>query len=93
MMGEDHYPSLRINILNFCWARDAKNFFVSFSYSGYTQETRLPRMTCKAANRWHVAVTLLRNPSLIKYRKQGGQRVLYFENLGSINNDDLSALV
>ncbi|XP_073251693.1 stimulated by retinoic acid gene 6 protein-like [Porites lutea] len=61
--------------------------------SCYTRETRLPRMTCKAANRWHVAVTLLRNPSLIKYRKQGGQRVLYFENLGSINNDDLSALV
>ncbi|CAH3020702.1 unnamed protein product [Porites evermanni] len=61
--------------------------------SCYPRETRLPRMTCKAANRWHVAVTLLRNPSLIKYRKQGGQRVLYFENLGSINNDDLSALV
>lgn len=61
--------------------------------SSYRRETRLPRMTCKAANRWHVAVTLLRNPSLIKYRKLGGQRVLYFENLGSINNDDLSALV
>ena len=50
-------------------------------------------MTCKAANRWHVAVTLLRNPSLIKYRKQGGQRVLYSEDLGSINNDDLSPLI
>ncbi|XP_073251009.1 stimulated by retinoic acid gene 6 protein-like isoform X1 [Porites lutea] len=61
--------------------------------SCYTRENRLPRMTCKAANRWHVAVTLLRNPSLIKYRKQGGQRILHFENLGSINNDDLSALV
>ena len=93
MMGEDHYPSLRINILNLCWQEVLNNFFFSFSYSGYPRETRLPRMTCKAANRWHVAVTLLRNPSLIKYRKQGGQRVLYFENLGSINNDDLSALV
>ena len=61
-------------------------------YLDYTRETRLPRVTCKAANRWHLAVTLLRNPSLIKYRKQGGQRVLSFVNLASINNDD-SALV
>ena len=50
-------------------------------------------MTCKAANRWHVAVTLLRNPSLIKYRKQGGQRDVYFEDLGSTNNDHLSPLI
>ena len=64
----------------------------SFFYLDYTRETRLPRMTCKAANRWHLAVTLLRNPSLIKYRKQGGQKVLSFVNLASINNDD-SALV
>ena len=95
MMGENYYPSLKITILNFFWARDAyyDNFFFSFSYSGYTRDTRLPRMTCKAANRWHVDLTLLRNPSLIKHRKQGGQRVLYFESLGSINNGDLSALV
>ena len=38
----------------------------------YCREVRLPRLSQKAANRWQVAVTLLRNPSLIKYRKQGG---------------------
>ncbi|CAH3020700.1 unnamed protein product, partial [Porites evermanni] len=68
------------------------NSRAAFLTPNYTRETRLPRVTCKAANRWHLAVTLLRNPSLIKYRKQGGQRVLSFVNLVSINNDD-SALV
>jgi len=56
----------------------------------YTRHLRLPRLSQKAVNRWHIAVTLLRNPSLIKYRKQGG--VTSAVNLGSIYAD-LSALV
>jgi len=56
----------------------------------YTRQLRLPRLSQKAVNRWHVAVTLLRNPSLIKYRKQGG--VISAVSLGSIYAD-LSALV
>ena len=56
----------------------------------YTRHPRLPRLSQKAVNRWHVAVTLLRNPSLIKYRKQGG--VTSAVSLGSIYAD-LSALV
>ncbi|KAL9963347.1 hypothetical protein ACROYT_G032544 [Oculina patagonica] len=38
--------------------------------TAYTREIRHPRMSQKAVNRWLLAVTLLRNPSLIQYRRQ-----------------------
>jgi len=49
-------------------------------------ELRLPRISYQAINRWFVAVTLLRNPTLIEYRRQGVVRpvvIMY----GDINND------
>ena len=53
---------------------------------------RLPRLSQKAVNRWLVAMTLLRNPSLIKYRKQGGIASTVAVSLTSIRAD-VSALV
>ena len=53
---------------------------------------RLPRLSQKAVNRWLVAMTLLRNPSLIKYRKQGGIASTVTVSLTSIRAD-VSALV
>ena len=33
---------------------------------------RVARFSQKAANRWLLALMLLRNPSLLRYRRQGG---------------------
>ena len=42
----------------------------------------IPRVSYKAFNRWFVAVTLLRNPSLIQYRQQeGGKTVVRVESI------------
>ncbi|XP_022804922.1 stimulated by retinoic acid gene 6 protein-like [Stylophora pistillata] len=38
--------------------------------TGFTREIRHPRLAQKAVNRWLLAVTLLRNPSLIQYRRR-----------------------
>lgn len=38
--------------------------------TGFTREIRHPRLSQKAVNRWLLAVTLLRNPSLIQYRRR-----------------------
>ncbi|KAJ7371469.1 hypothetical protein OS493_025368 [Desmophyllum pertusum] len=54
------------------------------SSAAYRREPRLPRMSYKAVNRWFVAVTLLRNPSLVKYRCQG-REIRPVVRLGSIN--------
>lgn len=54
----------------------------------YARELRIPRVSNKAVNRWHVAVTLLRNPSLTTYRRQGG--VTPSVDLGSIHADILA---
>ncbi|XP_020604285.1 stimulated by retinoic acid gene 6 protein-like isoform X2 [Orbicella faveolata] len=55
--------------------------------AGYRREPRLPRMSQKAFNRWFLAVTLLRNPSLVNYRCQG-HAVRPALRLGSINIGD-----
>ncbi|XP_015748106.1 PREDICTED: stimulated by retinoic acid gene 6 protein homolog [Acropora digitifera] len=39
---------------------------------GIVRMRRVARFSQKAANRWLLAVMLLRNPSLRKYRRQGG---------------------
>ncbi|XP_015765164.1 PREDICTED: stimulated by retinoic acid gene 6 protein homolog isoform X2 [Acropora digitifera] len=39
---------------------------------GTVRMRRVARFSQKAANRWLLAVMLLRNPSLLKYRRQGG---------------------
>ncbi|KAK2556386.1 hypothetical protein P5673_021615 [Acropora cervicornis] len=39
---------------------------------GIVRRRRLARFSRKAANRWLLAVLLLRNPSLLRYRRQGG---------------------
>jgi len=39
---------------------------------GIVRHRRLARFSRKAANRWLLAVMLLRNPSLLRYRRQGG---------------------
>ena len=57
-----------------------------------TRVPRQPRLSQKAVNRWLVAMTLLRNPSLIKYRKQGGIASTMTVSLTSIRAD-ISALV
>ncbi|XP_068737729.1 stimulated by retinoic acid gene 6 protein-like isoform X2 [Montipora capricornis] len=54
------------------------------------RQPRIARFSQRAVNRWLVAVMLLRNPSLIKYRKQGVARP--FLTLRSVNSED-SALV
>ncbi|XP_078382004.1 stimulated by retinoic acid gene 6 protein-like isoform X1 [Oculina patagonica] len=38
--------------------------------TAYSREIRHPRLSQKAVNRWMLAVTLLRNPSLLQYRRQ-----------------------
>lgn len=38
--------------------------------TGFTREIRHPRVSQKAVNRWLLAVTLLRNPSLTQHRRQ-----------------------
>jgi len=39
---------------------------------GIVGERRVARVSQKAANRWLLALMLLRNPSLLRYRRQGG---------------------
>ena len=58
-----------------------------FSFAVYTRERRLPRMSQKAFNRWHLTVTLLRNPCLIKYRKRVGISRATSVSLRSIRTD------
>ncbi|XP_066022922.1 stimulated by retinoic acid gene 6 protein-like isoform X5 [Pocillopora verrucosa] len=53
----------------------------------FMQEPRRPRMSQKAVNRWFLAVTLLRNPSFIKYRRQGRHFTASVVTLGSVNFD------
>ncbi|XP_073251015.1 stimulated by retinoic acid gene 6 protein-like [Porites lutea] len=60
--------------------------------SVYTRERRLPRMSQKAFNRWHLTMTLLRNPCLIKYRKRVRRSRATSVSLRSIGTD-LSELV
>ena len=51
------------------------------------QEPCQPRMSQKAVNRWFLAVTFLRNPSFIKYRRQGRRFTAAVVTLGSVNFD------
>lgn len=60
------------------------------NFYAYTYEPRLPLKSQKAVNRWHVVVMLLRNPSIIKYRRQGV--VTPVVNLGSINAELVAAI-
>ncbi|CAH3155737.1 unnamed protein product [Porites lobata] len=61
--------------------------------SVYIRERRLPRMSQKAFNRWHVIVTLLHNPCLIKYRKRIGISRATSVSLWSIRSDLSDLLV
>ncbi|CAH3160131.1 unnamed protein product [Pocillopora meandrina] len=61
--------------------------FLSLCLSGFMREPRRPRMSQKAVNRWFLAVTLLRNPSFIKYRRQGRHFTASVVTLGSVNFD------
>ena len=64
------------------------NLLIFYSdFLAYPREVRLPRLSQKAVNRWQVAVTLLRNPSLIKHRKQGGIARATAVSLRSIRAD------
>ncbi|CAH3160159.1 unnamed protein product [Pocillopora meandrina] len=53
----------------------------------FMREPRRPRMSQKAVNRWFLAVTLLRNPSFIKYRRQGRHFTASVVTFGSVNFD------
>ena len=58
----------------------------------YPRRLGIPRASHKAINRWFVAVTLTRNPSLIQYRRQecrGAKTVVHLESV----NVDFSDLV
>ncbi|XP_068706616.1 stimulated by retinoic acid gene 6 protein-like isoform X3 [Montipora foliosa] len=58
----------------------------------YPPRLGIPRVSHKAINRWFVAVTLTRNPSLIQYRRQesrGAKTVVHVESI----NVDFSDLV
>ena len=46
--------------------------FFFLSVLGIVRRRRLARFSQKAANRWLLALMLLRNPSLLRYRRQGG---------------------
>ncbi|XP_066016855.1 stimulated by retinoic acid gene 6 protein-like isoform X1 [Pocillopora verrucosa] len=54
---------------------------------GFCREPRRPRMSQKAVNRWFLAVTLLRNPSFIKYRRQDLHFTASVVTLESVNFD------
>ena len=54
---------------------------------GFSRESRRPRMSKKAANRWFLAVTLLRNPSLVKSRRQGRHITASVVTHGCVNVD------
>ncbi|XP_066030100.1 stimulated by retinoic acid gene 6 protein-like [Pocillopora verrucosa] len=53
----------------------------------FSRESRRPRMSKKAANRWFLAVTLLRNPSLVKSRRQGRHITASVVTHGCVNVD------
>ncbi|XP_066016199.1 stimulated by retinoic acid gene 6 protein-like isoform X2 [Pocillopora verrucosa] len=57
------------------------------SQDGFSREPRRPRMSQKAVNRWFLAVTLLRNPSFIKYRRQDRHFTASVVTLESVNFD------
>ena len=59
-----------------------------------TRQLRIPRISHKAVNRWFLAVNLLRNPSLIQYRKQKGKGVKTSSvvELENINADLIEAV-
>ncbi|XP_068737738.1 stimulated by retinoic acid gene 6 protein-like isoform X2 [Montipora capricornis] len=56
----------------------------------YPRRLGIPRVSHKAINRWFVAVTLTRNPSLIQYRRQecrGAKTVVHVESINVDFND------
>ena len=57
------------------------------SILGIVRQRRVARFSKKAANRWLLAVMLLRNPSLLRHRRQGGAvtRFVYMRS-ASINS-------
>jgi len=54
----------------------------------HTNETKFARCSTRALNRWHLAVLLIRNPSLVKYRKQEK----YFMKTTTNYNDEMKAM-
>ena len=53
---------------------------------GIVRMRRVARLSQKAANRWLLAGMLLRNPSLLKYRRQGGVTRFVDMRSASINS-------
>ncbi|XP_068736377.1 stimulated by retinoic acid gene 6 protein-like [Montipora capricornis] len=53
----------------------------------YPHRLGIPRVSHKAINRWFVAVTLTRNPSLIQYRRQESRGAKTVLHVDSINVD------
>ncbi|XP_044181344.1 stimulated by retinoic acid gene 6 protein-like isoform X2 [Acropora millepora] len=53
---------------------------------GLVRRRRLARFSRKAANRWLLAVLLLRNPSLLRYRRQGSGVTRFVDRSASINS-------
>ena len=63
------------------------NYLFFFSLiSGIVRERRVARFSQKAANRWLLAVMLLRNPSLRRCRRQGGVTCFVDMTSTSINS-------
>ncbi|RMX51467.1 hypothetical protein pdam_00018800 [Pocillopora damicornis] len=56
-------------------------------FCGISRDPLQPHMSQKAVNRWFLAVTLPRNPSLVKYRRQGRHFTASVVTLGSVNFD------
>lgn len=56
--------------------------------AAYCRDIRNPRFSQKAVNRWLLAATLLRNPSLIQHRRQW-----YFNPIGMSEADTASITV
>ncbi|XP_074607162.1 stimulated by retinoic acid gene 6 protein-like isoform X1 [Acropora palmata] len=55
-------------------------------HEGIVRMRRVARFSQKAANRWLLAIMLLRNPSLLKYRRQGGVTRFVDMRSASINS-------
>ncbi|XP_068706692.1 stimulated by retinoic acid gene 6 protein-like isoform X3 [Montipora foliosa] len=53
----------------------------------YPRRLGIPRVSHKAINRWFVAVTLTRNPSLIQYRRQESRGAKTVVHVESVNVD------
>ena len=60
---------------------------LSLCLSGIIRDPLQPHMSLKAVNRWFLAVTLLRNPSLVKYCRQGRHFTATVVTLRSVNFD------